>query len=91
MFFMVKGFLRWRRYDRSAVLPYLLALAIFPLPYYITHSSMDYRQPIEPIIIVLVSIGLFGAGRKSLSPRPAEEDSLAIDAAHQTEPEGILV
>ena len=33
---------------------------IFPLPYYFTHSSADYRQPIEPEIIVLVTAGIFG-------------------------------
>lgn len=93
MFFMVKGIVRWRRSDRSALLPYLMALAVFPLPYYVTHSSMDYRQPIEPIIIILVSIGLFGAGKKAISPKPAEEDTLTLDEAHelQTEPEGVLV
>jgi len=91
MFFMVKGLLRWRRSDRAAVFPYLLALLVFPLPYYITHSSMDYRQPIEPIIIILVSIGVFGAGTKLLSSQAVDEDSLAIGAVHQTETEGVLV
>jgi len=54
---------------------------------------MDYRQPIEPIIIVLVSIGLFGAGKKLISPSPAEEDTLTYDDACevQTEPEAVLV
>lgn len=93
MFFMVKGLRLWRRYDRGAVLPYLLALLVFPLPYYITHSSMDYRQPIEPIIIVLVSIGLFGVTRKSIEPERTVDDSLAfIDVRdEQTEPESVLV
>jgi 4-amino-4-deoxy-L-arabinose transferase-like glycosyltransferase len=86
-FFMVKGVLRWRRYDRAAMLPYLLALLVFPLPYYITHSSMDYRQPIEPIIIVLVSIGLFGAGYRSATPNLPQEDSTAFDEAHELETE----
>jgi hypothetical protein len=40
--------------------PYLLLLIVFPLPYYLTHSSMDYRQPIEPEIVILVTIGLVG-------------------------------
>ena len=93
MFFMVKGILRWRRYDRGALLPYMMALLVFPLPYYITHSSMDYRQPIEPIIIVLVSIGLFGTGKKLISPEPTVENSLVFEEACETEPEpeGVLV
>jgi len=57
---MVLGAQRcWRR-NRKAALPYLLLLLIFPLPYYATHTSMDYRQPIEPEIIVLVAIALGG-------------------------------
>jgi len=93
MYFMVKGLLRWRRYDQAALLPYLMALVIFPLPYYITHSSMDYRQPIEPIIIVLVSIGLFGAGKKLISSGSAEKDALNFNDACEveTEPEAVLV
>jgi 4-amino-4-deoxy-L-arabinose transferase-like glycosyltransferase len=93
MFFMVKGILRWRRHDRNAVLPYLLALLVFPLPYYITHSSMDYRQPIEPMIIVLVSVGLFGIGKKPAPQGPIAEDPILFEDAFadQTEPEAVLV
>ena len=42
----------------SAALPYLLSIAIFPIAYYISHPLMDYRQPIEPEIVVLVVVGL---------------------------------
>jgi hypothetical protein len=48
----------WWRRDRDAALPYLLAIAIFPIAYYISHPLMDYRQPIEPEIVVLVVVGL---------------------------------
>ena len=45
-FLMLRGVLRlWRR-NRAAALPYLILIAVFPLTYYITHSLMDYRQPI---------------------------------------------
>jgi 4-amino-4-deoxy-L-arabinose transferase-like glycosyltransferase len=93
MFLMVKGILRWRRHDRGAVFPYLLALLVFPLPYYITHSSMDYRQPIEPIIIVLVSFGLFGIGKKLTPASLAPEHRLLVEDTfeRQTEPEAVLV
>jgi len=60
--FMVRGLRRWWREDAGAVLPYLLAVVVFPIPYYLTHSSADYRQPIEPIIVLLVCVGLFGTG-----------------------------
>ncbi len=45
------------RQHRRAALAFVAVIAVFPLPYYLTHSSMDYRQPIEPEIVVLVVIG----------------------------------
>ena len=59
--------MRWWRKDREVVLPYFMAVCVFPIPYYLTHSSMDYRQPIEPLIILLVTVGLFGTQSKKLS------------------------
>ncbi|MGC9225181.1 MAG: hypothetical protein ACP5E2_14795, partial [Terracidiphilus sp.] len=46
----------WRR-NRAAALPYLVLVCVFPLTYYITHPLMDYREPIEPAIIVLATAG----------------------------------
>jgi len=57
---MLRGIWRWWKVDRGHTVPYLILLMVFPLPYYLTHSSMDYRQPIEPEIVMLVTIGLFG-------------------------------
>ena len=48
----------WWRRDRASALPYLLAIAIFPIAYYLSHPLMDYRQPIEPEIVILVVVGL---------------------------------
>jgi hypothetical protein len=48
----------WWRRDHEAALPYLLSIAIFPIAYYISHPLMDYRQPIEPEIVILVVVGL---------------------------------
>jgi len=50
---MLRGISRFWRRNRSAVLPYLALICVFPLSYYITHPLMDYRQPIEPAVIVL--------------------------------------
>ena len=62
-FFMLRGARRlWRR-DRLVALPFLALLALFPVTYYLSHSSMDYRQPVEPEIIILVSMGILGPGR----------------------------
>jgi len=59
-FFQLRGLLRWFLEDASTALPYFLGLLFFPITYYLTHASMDYRQPIEPAIMVLVVVGMFG-------------------------------
>jgi hypothetical protein len=58
--FMLRGIRRWWKEDRTQASLLLSMLLVFPFPYYLTHSSMDYRQPIEPQILILVTIGLFG-------------------------------
>lgn len=35
------------------VFPLVLVLITFPLVYYITHTSMDYRHPLDPIIVIM--------------------------------------
>ncbi|MBB5060860.1 hypothetical protein HDF16_005596 [Granulicella aggregans] len=57
---MLRGIGRWWREDRGHAIPYLFLLIVFPLPYYLTHSSMDYREPIEPQIVIMVAIGIVG-------------------------------
>jgi 4-amino-4-deoxy-L-arabinose transferase-like glycosyltransferase len=61
---MLHGLKRWGRVSWNAIAPYAMAVVIFPLPYYLTHASPDYRQPIEPIVAMLVTIGIFGPGRR---------------------------
>jgi 4-amino-4-deoxy-L-arabinose transferase-like glycosyltransferase len=81
LFFMVRGLRRWWQQDKTAALPYLLAVLVFPIPYYLTHSSMDYRQPLEPIIIVLVTVGLCGTGmERSTTTRSATAAVADADA-----------
>lgn len=57
--FMARGVRRFWRGNRSEGLPYFVLIAIFPLTYYLTLALMDYRQPIEPAVIVLVIAGMF--------------------------------
>ena len=78
LYFLVRGVRRWWRLDAKGALPYVLALLLFPLPYYITHSSMDYRQPLEPVIVVLVTIGIFGTGLPGETLDEAAEDHKAL-------------
>jgi len=55
---MLRGIRRFWRWNRAALWPYLALISIFPLPYYLTMPLMDYRQPIEPAVIVLVVSGV---------------------------------
>ena len=56
---MLRGVRRFWRGNRSEGMLYFVLIAVFPLSYYFTLALMDYRQPIEPAIIVLAIAGLF--------------------------------
>ena len=89
--FTVRGLRRWWKEDREGVLPYVAALLVFPLPYYLTHSSMDYRQPIEPIMIVLVTLGLFGTHSRRVEAALPAAPALEEVALENPQPEAVLV
>ena len=55
---MVLGLRRLWLADRATALPFLAVVVLFPFPYYLSHSSMDYRQPIETIVVLLVARAL---------------------------------
>ncbi len=55
---MLFGMRSWWRMDSDAALPYLILIVVFPLTYYISHPLMDYRQPIEPVIVPLIVVGV---------------------------------
>ena len=55
---MLYGLWQRRRRLTPELSLYLALLVLFPVPYYLTHSSPDYRQPIEPELITLVAYGL---------------------------------
>jgi hypothetical protein len=58
--------------------PYGMVLLIFPLVFYLTHSSQRYRFPMDPIVVVLaagsvahlISFVRFGPGRKTRVASP---------------------
>ena len=73
-FFMLRGARRLWRFNRAASLPYLVLICVFPITYYITHPLMDYRQPIEPAILILAVAGVLPWRRLKkppLSSQPA--------------------
>jgi 4-amino-4-deoxy-L-arabinose transferase-like glycosyltransferase len=80
---MLFGARDWWRKDRAAALPYLMTIAIFPLTYYISHTMMDYREPIEPEIVVLVVVGLRAIKARMGSRSAATSAMRASEAAQQ--------
>ena len=67
------GVLYARRARHPDAAPYGMVLLIFPLVFYLTHSSPRYRFPMDPIILILaastlarlISFAKFGASRKA--------------------------
>jgi hypothetical protein len=55
---MLRGVRRFWLLNRTAALPYVVLVGVFPLTYYLSHPLIDYRQPIEPAIVVLAIAGL---------------------------------
>jgi 4-amino-4-deoxy-L-arabinose transferase-like glycosyltransferase len=82
---MLFGARSWWRTDRRLALPYLTAIFVFPLTYYISHPLMDYRQPIEPEIVMVVVMGLFELQRKFSSRAHNNDLSLVEFAPEETE------
>ncbi len=72
--FMLLGIRSLWRTNRTAVMPYLLLIGSFPITYYLTHPMMDYRQPIEPAVIVLGVTGTL-ALRRAEARQPAAVSS----------------
>jgi hypothetical protein len=56
--FLIFGLVGWSARERRTLLPFALLVVLFPIPYYLTHASMDYRQPIEPELAILVTAGM---------------------------------
>jgi hypothetical protein len=69
---------RWRR-DRETLLPFVLLVLVFPIPYYLTHSSMDYRAPIEPQLAILTTAGALALrDRLKAANEDPNEDAIEV-------------
>ena len=55
---MLLGLWRALRVARSAAIPFVLVLAIYPLIFYFTHPAIRYRHVIDPEIFILAALGL---------------------------------
>jgi len=74
--------------------PYLSPLAaypvVFPWLYYLTHSNLRYRHPIDPVVLLLVAIAVGGLAKKASRPsgsaREADGGNLRSAASDQDRP-----
>jgi 4-amino-4-deoxy-L-arabinose transferase-like glycosyltransferase len=53
----LRGVRRFWKWNRAAGMPYFMLVGIFPISYYLSLVLVDYRQPIEPAIVVLAIAG----------------------------------
>jgi Dolichyl-phosphate-mannose-protein mannosyltransferase len=49
---------------RIPVFPLVVFPVIFPCLYYLTHADLRYRHPIDPMVLVLTVVGVWGLVRK---------------------------
>jgi dolichyl-phosphate-mannose-protein mannosyltransferase len=61
-------------------LPLAMCLVLFPIPYYITHTALHYRHPIDPLMTIFAVYAISRLWR-ALSPRPAMESLQTMTAA----------
>lgn len=63
---MLAGLRRAYLISREAVVPFFLVLTSYPLVYYLTHTGMDYRHPIDPVLTMFLGVlGCAFAGRRA--------------------------
>jgi ABC-type transport system involved in cytochrome c biogenesis permease component len=70
------------RKNKYAV-PVISVPVVFPLLYYVTHTSLRYRHPIDPVVLLLVAIALNGLWQpfRSNRERVASDEIPAGDSS----------
>jgi 4-amino-4-deoxy-L-arabinose transferase-like glycosyltransferase len=53
--------LAWRRQPQAAI--FAIPVALYPLPFYVTHADARFRHPIEPLLFVLAGNLVLAAAR----------------------------
>ena len=72
---MLLGARRFWRRDSISALHYVALIAVFPITYYVTHATPDYRQPIEPEVVVLVVMGVLSL-KRMMAPAALREETM---------------
>jgi hypothetical protein len=58
--------LLWKR--SAYVIPLATYPVVFPWLYYLTHSNLRYRHPIDPVVLLLVAIAVGSVAKKAARP-----------------------
>jgi 4-amino-4-deoxy-L-arabinose transferase-like glycosyltransferase len=53
-----------QRQKKSMVAPFALIMIVYPFVYYVTHTHVTYRFPIEPVILLMAAYAVVGAGKR---------------------------
>jgi 4-amino-4-deoxy-L-arabinose transferase-like glycosyltransferase len=80
---MLLGARRFWRRDSIGALHYLALIAVFPITYYLTHATPDYRQPIEPEVVVLVVMGVLSL-KSMMAPAALREETVEREESQLT-------
>lgn len=82
--FMIGGIRLAYLNRQPLVIPLLLVLAFYPVVFYVTHPGMDYRHPLDPLIIMFgaawVSQWFSTRTAAALSAEPAGMEKQAVDS-----------
>ena len=75
----------WRAFAQRAPVawPYAFVMLFFPLVYYVTHSELRFRHPIDPMLVVLATfacVNFLSPERKksTFHDRPVAQDTAAL-------------
>jgi 4-amino-4-deoxy-L-arabinose transferase-like glycosyltransferase len=56
-----------------------LALALYPVPFYLTHPDVRYQHPVQPLLVILCAYATTALGTK-VSNRVSERDLIEVSA-----------
>jgi hypothetical protein len=67
---MIMGFVyAWRNGKGQEVVPLLIAILVFSIPYYLTHATLAFRHPIDPLITILMCYAVVAWRRAHIAAR----------------------
>lgn len=72
------------RANPGKAFPFAMVVLVFPIVFYLTHSSLRYRFPMDPIMVVLAAYGLYYPVSQWLERTKTQRDTASIAPAIPT-------